>query len=89
MVSLAPKNTISFSRKAMASIARIIPEITDAARAELATFFASSSFFFPRRRDMVLPAPIPRVKPTACIIAIIEKTIPIAPEAAVPSFATK
>ena len=54
-----------------------------------ATRSASSFFSCPSRREMLLPEPMPRVKPTAWMIAIRENTTPTAPVALVPSWLTK
>ena len=43
----------------------------------------------PRAREILLPLPIPRVKPIACIIAMMEKLTPTAPDALVFSWLTK
>ena len=43
----------------------------------------------PRAREMLLPLPIPKVKPTACIMAMAEKITPTAPDALVPIWLTK
>ena len=56
---------------------------------EEAVTVASSSLFAPSWRDRMFPAPIPIVNPIAWIIAMIENTMPTAPAALVPSFATK
>ena len=43
----------------------------------------------PRARETMLPQPMPTVKPTAWMNAMMAKTIPTAPAALVPSRATK
>ena len=50
---------------------------------------ASSFLCSPRRLEIVLPDHIPIQKDTACIRVIRENTIPVAPDALVPSFETK
>ena len=64
-----------------------------AARAEkktaLATVSACSFSLASRWRDTRLPEPIPREKPTAWMMAMMENTMPTAPEALMFSRETK
>ena len=80
----------------MSSVLKIIPKvitrspkIIDKKKATEAMLLALDRFFSPRLLESKLPAPIPIIEPTACIIVKIEKTIPTAALALVPSFETK
>ena len=53
-----------------------------------ATTLASSTFFCPSRRAMMLPEPMPYMKPNAWMMDIKPKTMPTAPLALVPSVPT-
>ena len=54
-----------------------------------ANLSASFRFWRPRKRDTWLPVPIPIMKPSAWMIAMIANTMPTAPAALVPRRATK
>ena len=61
-----------------------------AKKKEMETKVSALSFSLaPRERAARIPPPKPMVKPTAWIIAIIEKTTPTAAEALVPIWETK
>ncbi len=65
--------------------ARIIPNAIEEKNAEDTRISASSWSLAPRALLVSIPLPIPIVKPIACMIAIIENTMPTAPLALVPS----
>ena len=76
-------------RNAIPTMLRMRESTTAKKNPEDAVLVASSSFFAPSCLESMFPAPIPIVKPMACIMAMIEKTIPTAPDALVPSLETK
>ncbi len=66
-----------------------IPMIPAVKNPVAANALARSSSRLPKAREMLLPLPIPKVKPTACIMAMAEKITPTAPDALVPIWLTK
>ena len=86
---MAPKSSTKPSKcESEITESKTPKKIADAKALEPETL-AASRFFSPSLRDIMEPQPIPKVKPTAWIIAISEKTIPTAALALVPNCDTK
>ena len=75
--------------KTIPRIARMTPKRREKKKESVTRVSALSLSFAPREREARIPPPIPIVNPTACIIAIMEKTTPTAAEALVPIWETK
>ena len=89
MVGVAPSSDMSWSLNRRPPRAITVPPAMEEKKATDAMEWASSLLPAPRLRDTRLPAPIPKVNPTAWMMAIREKTMPTAPLALVPSWDTK
>ena len=69
--------------KTMPKTAIITPKIKVITNAEAAISEAFWLSFWPKSLEILLPAPIPKRNPKACIMIITENTTPTAPEALV------
>ena len=85
MVSVLPRSITKGLSTSIQQPATSAPNISAAKKAVDATLEACSPFLAPSRRAMMLPAPLPNKKPTACKTAIKPNTIPTAPLAELPS----
>ena len=83
MVAVLPSHQISPFRFSRQTVLNSSPITTAMAMALEAYLPASSFLFCPKRREEMEPEPTPIIKPMACIIPMIENTIPTAPEALV------
>ena len=83
MVWVLPKAQISPSRRQRPSKDSSSPSTRARKTAVEAKVLASSPRSFPSSREAVDPAPMPTVKPTAWMMAMMENTMPTAPEALV------
>ena len=89
MVSVEPKTRISGCKKASPSTPSSAPKAKAIKKAVETNRQALSRSFCPRRREIMLPLPMARVKPTAWISDCTENTTPTAAEAEVPNWDTK
>ena len=89
MVSVLPSRYISGVRNRRPKTPITAPIKRARKKPVEANRVALSTSCWPRRREMLLPAPWPNIKPKAWKIAIRLKTTPMAPEALLPSWPTK
>ena len=89
VASVAPSISAIGSTKIIPKAAIKTPNKIDNAKPVDATSLACFSSFASSILARKLPEPWPHIKPTACIIAITEKTIPTAAVAWVDIFPTK